>query len=465
MKLRMKLLFTSFISAFSTLVVSPVLYAETLPQSLPAQAVAFIPFAKLISKVKETFSTQSFNFSDSLPGFQSQSSDGRVQVVSERIDLAVQLQMKSISNAQPNALNLQMQLQNASAAAHNLNLVIAIRQDIGFGVATMTYNMQCQEAQLQLNNRNSISADVLFQQGHATSPAIVWDLSNTEISTTLVGCNEIPGLEDEIKVQIKNLIQQSFILDGIKNLVNANLDKVINEKLGQQIEAYAKNLNLSQAPSHSFDEKSNLWLFSSADVVNLFQASELAELGRSTTPSLLVKKSGIETMLKTALNQYLASATISSKTTSGLDRLTCSRFVQFFVWPALRSLNRCFEMTIQNRVKKVAITNLKNLEMSIELQSWAAGDNKNLAYASGLVSIKPLEVSAYLSNFDLRQDPGFTSWSGRSSYISSNTLKKALQSLMNTTLEVLSKKDAFGFFKQKTSVKLISPDAIIMSLN
>ncbi len=465
MKLRTKLFCTSVISALFTLAVSPVLHAEAAPASLPVQAIAFIPFQKLISKVQETFSNQAFSFSDSQPGFHSQSADGSIQVASERVDLAVQVQMKAIKSTQANSVDLQLQLQNANVAAYNLNLVITIKKDLGFGIATLTYNMQCQQAQLKLNNQNTISSEVVFQQGHATASGIGWDLSNTAVSTTLVGCNEIPGLEEEIKTQIKVLVQQSFVLDGIKTLVNSKLDKVINDKITEQINTYAKSVNLSATPSHAFDDKNNLWIYSNDSVQSSFQATELLELAKSTQPSLLLKKSGIESLVKDTINQYLSRATISSKTTTGLQKLTCSRFVQFFIWPALRSLNRCFELKIQNQVKTVKIDNLQKLEMNIDLSSWASGDNRNLAYGTSLVSIKPLEAAASVINFDVHQDPAFTSWSGHSNHISSRSFKSTLQALMNQTLQVLGKSEAFGFFKQKTSVKLISADAIIMSLN
>ncbi len=453
------------ISAIQAVLVSPDSIANSQVPPSKIDAIVFIPFKQIGTQLQESVSRQKFSLSENLPGFQTQTADGSINVASERIELVAQVETDGLNQEGEQAFSLGLHLNGASILAQNLNLNVTVKKDLGFGWATLNLNMQCQQLRISLTNTNPISTDIALQHGVAAVSRINWNLSSTAVQTELIGCNEVAGFDEELRSQIKTFIQQSFALDNLKNLINSKLNVAINTKITETLAKISATYNLKPEQKHVIDEKNNLWIYTNDTVAASFAAADLANLSLSKKASMLIKKSSVENLIKTNLNEFLKKNLITSKLNSGLSRLTCSRWVQFFVWPALFGMNRCFDLQIQNQIESVQLQNLNTLQMNVKLSSWAAGDGRQLAYFNSQVLVSPLTPQAQLMAFNGQQDPAYTQWSRRSTRISTGLFKSALQTLLNSTISDLAKKDLFAMLKKKSSIKQIGQDAILIEMN
>ncbi|MBC7421032.1 MAG: hypothetical protein H7328_09925 [Bdellovibrio sp.] len=464
-KLKKFFLNTVIISAILATVLSPDLHAQTTVLPAKIDAIVFIPFSKIISQLRQSFTSQNMPFQESLPSYQMQTADGSIQVVSNRVDFSGSVITKSLQSADSQTLNLGLQLKDAVVVSQNINLLITIKKDMGFGWATLRLNMQCQQLKIGLHNENPIAAQIVVQQSLASVIHLDWDLSTTVVATELIGCNEVAGFDNELRNQIKAFIQQSFALETLKKVVNSKINNLINEKIASELAKVSIDYNLKPEQKHKIDEQNNLWVYASETAANSFQSSELVALGQSLIPSMLIKKSSVEELVKNNLNNVLTKNTISSLKYGGLTKITCSRFSQFFAWPALKSLNKCFDLQIQNRIENVQIKDLNTLDMNLKLSSWASGEGHNLAYFSSQLAVSPLSSKAEVLALSATQDPQFTSWSGRSSRISTGLIKTPLQDLLKSTVLDLSKREDFSLFKKNSTIKQIGSDVVLIGLN
>ncbi len=425
----------------------------------------FIPFKKIIDELQSSFRGENLAFQEGLPNFRTQTADGSIQIASDRVDFSAGVFAKSLEYVDNQNLNFGLELKTASVVASGINIFVTVRKDLGFGWATLRLNLQCQQLRLGLQNHNPIDAKVLIKAGSASVTQINWDLASTAVTTELIGCNEVAGFDAELKSQIQNFVQQSFAIETLKSIINEKINSALNDKISSEISKLSIAYDVEPEQKHMFDQANNLWVYSTEASEKAFLASDLAALAASTKPTILVKKSTIEEIVKKSLNSFLAKNVVSSRLYAGLSKITCSRFSQFFVWPALKSLPKCFNLQIQNQVEVVQIKNINTLEINLKLSSWAAGEGRNLAYFSSQLLVSPLTESAEVLSLTAKQDHQFTSWSGRSSRISTNLMKSPLQDLLLKTISDLGKNESFSIFKKNAVIKLIGTDTVLVSLN
>jgi hypothetical protein len=465
--LRKSFKFTILTSAFLCLFHSPVLRAETaVSTERKIDAIAFTPTQVWLSYVKTQFQNSKLDLDQQIDNYQFSNPDGSIKFVSERVSFSSHFQSEIVASDTQNALmQLSLNMNAAQVVAHNFNLEAIIQRDLGFGTATVIFDMHCDAIELDLQNTNPVSAEISAKQGQVSVSQLGWDLKNTQVDTKLIGCREVAGFDKILKDQVQQYLQQSLVVGYLQQIVNQKLNPMVQDKIAGTLSGFITKLNLAQTQKYQFDDKNNLWIFSNENMDQTFTSEELQKIGTSTKPAVLIKKKNLEQYAKDYINDILKVNTISSKQVSGMNRLMCSHFLQFFVWPSLRSLSKCFEMRIQNRVQDLKITDLNNLSLSVKVGSWASGEGHQIAYFESGLDAQLFSSSAQLTSFHGQSDPDFVKWSGHSKRISTSVIQPSLDGLLQSTVNQFKNNSVLKLFKDKTKLNLISPETALIEIN
>ena len=453
------------ISAISCLVHSPESYAQSVQnQAESLDVIAFAPSAVWMAQMKNQLLNSKFELSQKIDQYHYATQDESIQFVSERVNFDTHFKTNVISSSNE-VFQLALQLDQAAILLSNFNLVATIKKDLGFGTATLKLDMHCDAITLNLKNNNPVLAEVKAESGKFNVSQLTWNLRNTEIKTQLSGCKEVAGFDQLLKDQIQQNIEQSLVIESLQQLINEKLNPIVNEKINNELQSYIQKFKVAMQAKHQIDSKNNLWIYSGASLDQSFTTSEIQQIQASTKPALLVKKRSLELFTKKALNDILNINTLSSHSFDDMKRLTCSRFIQTFIWPSLKSLNKCFEMKIQSQIQSLTITDLSTLDLSLKVGAWASGEGHQIAYFESDLSASLTQGKILMNSFSGRAIPEFINWSGRSKRISTGMIQPALQSLLDATVAKVKNNSVLKLIQQNTRSKLLSPDTIFVELN
>ncbi len=459
--------FTIIISAFLCLTHSPVLRAEE--QQAPVSkvdAIAFAPSQIWLSQLKSQLENAKLDLNQQVENFGYSIPDGTIRFVSERVNMSTHFQTKVIaSNFDSGAIHLSLRIDSAKVSANNFNLEAIIQKDLGFGSATLKLDMHCDAIELNLKNGNPVSADLKIDHGIFSVNQLAWDLRNSQIETKLIGCKEVAGFDQLLKEQIQQYIEKSLVIDSLQQLVNQKMNGLVQQKIAAMLSEIIKKLKVAEGQKYQFDEKSNLWIFSGTNLEHTFTPDEMGRIKASQKPALLIKKQNLEIYAKEAINNLLKSKTLSSNSIDGMNRLTCSRFIQTFVWPSLKSLSKCFEMKIQNQVQDLRITDLANLAFDIKVGSWASGEDHQIAYFESFLGARLMRSEVEMKSFKGQSNPDFVRWSGRSKRISTGMIQPSLEDLLQWSVAKLKDNSVLKLIQKNTKLNLIGKDTIIIEVN
>lgn len=459
--------FTSIISAFLCLTHSPVLHAEGSSEiASKVDAIAFAPSQIWLSQLKPRLENVKLDLDQQVENFTFSLPDGSIKFVSERVNLATSFQSKVVASSVDNsAIQLSLRVDAAKVVAANFNLEAIIQKDLGFGSATLKLDMHCDAVELSLKNSNPVSAEVKIDHGQFSVNQLAWDLRNSQIETKLVGCKEVAGFDQLLKDQIQQYIERSLVIESLQQLVNQKLNGLVHLKIANILSEVVKKLKVAEGQKFQFDEKNNLWIFSGANLDQIFTAEELVKIKSSQKAALLIKKQNLENFAKDAINDLLGKNVISSKSIDGMKRLTCSRFIQTFVWPSLKSLSKCFEMKIQNQVQSISITDLAHLGFNLKVGSWASGESHQIAYFESTLKAKLMNSEVEMTSFKGKSNPDFIKWSGRSKRISTSMIQPSLEDLLQWSVSQLKENAILKLIQKTTKLNLIGPDTLLVEVN
>lgn len=101
--------------------------------------------------------------------------------------------------------------------------------------------------------------------------------------------------------------------------------------------------------------------------------------------AMIVDKSELQDYLKSSLSAKLAKLSFSSKNITELDKLTRSRFKQFFVWPALMKLPKGQELILRPMLESLSFTvkpnsYVSNLNLIATTGLWIMARNEQMVY-------------------------------------------------------------------------------------
>jgi len=459
--------FTIIISAFLCLTHSPDLRAEGSPAAVSkVDAIAFAPSQIWLSQLKTQLENVKLDLDQQVDNLGYALPDGSVRFVSERVNMSTRFQSKVIaSNFDNSAVQLSLRLDFAKVLANNFNLEAIIQKDLGFGSATLKLDMHCDAVELNLKNSNPVSAEVKIEHGQFSVNQLAWDLRSSQIETKLVGCKEVAGFDQLLKEQIQQYIEKSLVIDSLQQLVNQKMNALVHQKIAAMLAEIVKKLKVAEGQKYQFDDKNNLWIFSGSNLEQIFTPEEMTRIKASQKPALLIKKQNLEAFAKDAINDLLKNNTLSSKSIEGMNRLTCSRFIQTFVWPSLKSLSKCFEMKIQNQVQSLNITDLANLGFDIKVGSWASGEGHQIAYFESSLRARVMRSEVEMKDFKGQSNPDFVRWSGRSKRISTSMIQPSLEDLIQWSIGQLKDNAILKLIQKNTKLNLVGADTLLVEVS
>ena len=457
--------FTVLISAILALVHSPELYAQSVQASArKLDAVAFAPYAVWITQLKTQIQNTKIDLTQQINNSIYSNADGSIKFVSERVNLDTHFTSNAVENT-PEGMQVNFALEKAVIQLSNFNLVAVVQKDLGFGSATLKLDMHCDAITLNLKNLNPVVANVKVEAGQFVLAQLGWDFQNTTIETQLTGCKEVAGFDQLLKEQIQQNLQQSYVLGSLRQMINERMNPIVNEKIAAQLKTYIQKFKVGIEANHKIDAKNNLWIYSGENLEQVFTADEIQKIEASQKPAILIKKKSLENFAQGSINDILTMNTISSNSYDDMKHLTCSRFVQMFVWPSLKSLSKCFEMKIQTQIKDLVITDMKSLSLGFSLGAWASGEGHQVAYFESGLSAQISQASAQINSFKGQADPDFIKWSGRSKRISTRVLEPALHELLDSTIKKLKQNSVFQLIQNNSNLKPLSADTVLIELN
>lgn len=227
---------------------------------------------------------------------------------------------------------------------------------------------------------------------HVDMSANVTDINigSPKLTVQNFKCDNISGFEDLVADEI---LQQFARIDFYKPVL---LEK-INSLLAIQLQKYA-----AKAEKAIKDQVLTVEGLS-APVFSLLQVNEnYIDIGFSLnnpditftpvanyTPNsdgvMIVDKTELQEFLKQGLTAKLAKLAYSSKGISELDKLTRSRFKQFFVWPALMKIPKGQELILRPMLESLNITlkpdsYVSTLNITATAGIWVMERNEAMVY-------------------------------------------------------------------------------------
>lgn len=402
-----------YISAFLTLVLSPDLVAQALVMSPSQQWIPqLINVANPIVLEYEKISQLNLTLSEG-------------KIISDHVGFTGRFKLQDLSPELTTQLfKLELVLENAEVVAKNVSIQISTSRDLGFGSATINLNVQCAAISIHLKYPQHVSAALDKSLNVAAVSATI---KNDALDTVLSGCTAISGLDQAIQEKVLQFIKEQII--------NEQIHRSISEEIAKQL---AKKL--STIGRVVIDDQFRLWTFLGSTTEQTFSAEETASIANNSATSMLVKKSYVESLVKDQLNLAMAKNPVLSKLDTGLQKITCSRWAQFFAWPSLMSLPKCFDLKIISQINEVKLLDPEKLNFSFKLNSWAIApeQKKDIAFFMTTAQVSLMEKSISVSDLVAKQYPDFLSWARQSGRISTKIIKSSLQKLLSEKLLLLS---------------------------
>ncbi len=404
-----KIKLSYYISAFLTLVLSPDLVAQALVMS-PAQQ--WMP--QLISAANPVV----FEY-EKISQLNLILPEGRI--TSDHVGFTGRFKLQNLSpELTTQLLKLELVLENAEVVAKNVSIQISTNSDLGFGAATISLNVQCAAISIHLRQPQLVSAALDRSLNVATISATI---KSEVLETVLSGCTQLSGLDQAIQEKVLQFVKEQII--------NEHVHRSISEELSKQLVK-----KLSTLGRVVIDDHFRLWTFLGSATEQTFSANETASIANNLVTSMLVKKSYVEALVKDQLNSEIAKSPVQSKLDKGLQRITCSRWAQFFAWPSLMSLPKCFNLKIVSQISEVKLLDPEKMNFSFKLNSWATApeQNKNIAFFTTAAQVSLLQKSSSISDLTAKHYPDFLAWARQSSRISTKVIKLVLQKLLTEKL-------------------------------
>ena len=274
------------------------------------------------------------------------------------------------------------------------------------------------------------------------------NLGTPKLSVQDFKCDNISGLEDLIGDEI---LKEFSKIDFYKPVL---LEKM-NKMLAAQVEKYA--LKAEKAIKDQVMTIEGL----SAPQFSLLQISEnnidigfalnkpdvtfstLTDYKLNSDGVMIVDKTEMQEFLKQGISARLAKLSYSSKTIVELDKLTKSRFKQFFVWPGLMKLPKGQELILRPMLESLNISlkpeaYVSSLNLTATAGVWimAKGEpmvylRSNLAAASNIANTAQVKTLIQSLKTSAVYDQGFLSKYDPSKRISTGIVDTTAEKFFN----------------------------------
>ena len=458
--------FTIVISAFITSLQSPDLMAQ--------EVVLFVPKSIWESQAKSNLLEQSLTVSKEMGPLQHQSNQPQFSVVAIQSTFAAKLSLTSLVSNGDRSTKIQIDAKELMMVAKKVEFKIFVNNGLGFGLALLRLNVKCESVVVELSPPISLQATIGFSGG-ATERPMTFDQINFQLNPDLLkvqlnGCTDVSGFDELLKTNLAEWIKSEVLVNLAKEVLNQEANSWLKEKMDQVLNQTLKKYNFSTAVNSSLDQDGDLWIVSPTTNADLLTDDDLNQIKKYQIKVLLLSVKAIEKNISNVINKKLETVQISSDNVSGLKKISCSRFYQFFLWPALMLLDKCFPLQFVNKSTLVKLIDLKNLTFEIDINSWAQNrdgqnPNKDLAFFQTrfLAALKTSRTE--LLNFSGQGFPEFAKRSHHSGRISTNFVKSSIEKLLTETVNEFRKDTDLQKILNSTTVKIFKDKRVIIELN
>lgn len=423
--------FTAIISAFCATIHSPDLMAQ--------DAVSYIPKSVWQSHVQSNLIGQSTVMTTELGPLHYESVNPQFKVNSIQSVVAAKLSLNSILSHGTGVTEIQIDAQDLRAVVNNFDFSAIIYKDLGFGLANIRINVRCEAVQVQSLETISVRAAISFTQKAMTFSDFNFEINSEKLKLSFTGCTEVSGFDDLLKTELVQRMKTDVFTNAVKDVLNQKAKLWLIEAMDTSINQALKKYNLSNDVHSNIDQDGDLWVISNDTTGEPLTQIDLNDIKALQKPVVVISKAAVEKNVTAVINQKLSAVQISSQNVSGLKTLACSRFFQFFLWPSLMSLKKCFPLQFLNKSPSVKLVNVKNLNFEINVDSWAQNrdginPSKDLAFFQTRFQIELLANRTQLLNFGAKSFPEFVHWARSSSRISTSFMKSSIEKVLTDTI-------------------------------
>lgn len=220
-----------------------------------------------------------------------------------------------------------------------------------------------------------------------------YEKPNLEIAS--FECTNIQGIEAEIK---ENIFENFNQLDLYNNVFLEKLNIAVQDKIHEVLVSIDQSIqenfnklrmNLNQkirVKSIGSDKMTLQFAFNKELIKDAIVDKIPSQVGNGTYGVMFnVKKDELIAFIKQLLKAKLDTVQISSTQIKALDKLTKSRFQQFFVWPALMKRKKGQELILRPTIENLNIavqnnTFSKDLQTQINTGLWTMDENRPMVY-------------------------------------------------------------------------------------
>ncbi len=396
-----------------------------LSLDLNAQVVSMSPAAVWMSQLNKNIQKLTYDIAKSS---QLNVSLPNGKVSSDQVDIRGHFQLQQVQ-PELNQLKAAVSIHNLDVTAKNVQIQMTVEKDLGFGSATLNLNATCAAVTMHLREPQPLYAliDKSLQvlQISETIPGSAFEMIMT-------GCTAIAGLDQAIQEKVFEYVRTQFMSQEIHQTVSAELNLQLNKKINDLAKMYLSQSIANPTVHIKIDDQLRLWAYLGNDVEKLFSADDLSAIGANLKTTVLIKKAFLENTILNYLNGKVTAAPIFSSKTPQLRSLTCSRWSQFFAWPSLMSLPKCFEMKIISKVKDLKLTDVKTMKFAVKAETWAQAEkqNKDIAYFSSKINFSLVSMKPSLTSFIGQQFPSFLDWARSSDRMPTSQIASAFETYL-----------------------------------
>ncbi len=203
-------------------------------------------------------------------------------------------------------------------------------------------------------------------------------------------CDNIAGFEDivadEILQQFARIdFYKPVLLEKINSLLAIQLQKYA-AKAEQAIKDQVLTIEGLSAPLFSLLQVNDKYI----DIGFALNKSDITftpveNYNLASDGAMIVDKTELQEFLKQGLSAKLAKLSYSSKSITELDKLTRSRFKQFFVWPALMKIPKGQELILRPMLESLSIalkpdSYVSSLNLTATAGIWVMERNEAMVY-------------------------------------------------------------------------------------
>ena len=402
-----------------------VIFALVLSLDLHAQIISMSPEALWIGQLNKNIQKLTYDLEKTS---QLNISLPNCKVKSDLVELVGNFQL---TQAQPelNQLKVSVSIHNLEVIAKNVQIQIAINEDLGFGSATINLNATCAAVTLHLQKPQPLYA--LLDKSLKVLQ-ISEAIPGNAFQTILSGCPAIAGLDQAIQEKVIDYVRAQIMTQEIHQLVSAEITHQLNKKIDELAKNYLSESITNPTVHIKIDDQLRLWAYLGENTEKLFSPEDIATISNNTKTTILVKREFLEHTILNHLNKKIAAAPLFSSQIPQLRSLTCSRWSQFFAWPSLMALPKCFEMKIISRVKELKLVDLNSLKFALKAESWAQAEKqkKNIAYFSSKIKFSLASLKPNVTAFEGIQFPSFLGLSGYSDRLPTGQIATAFETYL-----------------------------------